>query len=110
LSTLIHTFAHLLEGRTLTANIEHIIIIKFCPISLVKSDLKERKINMRHISEQKQRDTLELILREEEEWQQLVIMYRHITLSISSPKVSINKNEINDVFFNSFANHFCTKL
>ncbi len=64
-----------MEGCTLTANIEH--GTKFCPISLVKSDLNERKINMRHMSDQKQRDTLELILREEdeEEWQQLV-MYR----------------------------------
>jgi hypothetical protein len=40
--------------------------IKFCPISLVKSNLKERKINLRYMSEQKQCDTLELVLREEE--------------------------------------------
>jgi hypothetical protein len=49
--------------------------IKFCPIALVKNDLKERKINTRRLSHEQQRARLELILREEEEWQQLV-MYR----------------------------------
>ena len=60
-------------GCTLSANVEH--GIKYCPISLVKSDLKERKKNTRHGSDSKLRETLEHILREEEEWQQLV-MYR----------------------------------
>ncbi len=42
---------------------------------LVKSDLKERKINTRRVSDEQQHARLELILREEKEWQQLV-MYR----------------------------------
>jgi hypothetical protein len=42
----------------------------------VKSDLKERIIKMRCRSELKLRDTLELLLREEEEWQALVIYRR----------------------------------
>ncbi len=64
----------LIEGCTLTANVEH--GVKFCPLSLVTSDLKERKITTHNYSEQKQRDTLELILREEEEWQQMVMYQR----------------------------------
>ncbi len=81
-----------IEGCTLTVNVEH--GVKLCPLSLVKSDLKERKITTRNYSEQKQRDTLELILREEEEWQQMVMYQRDFRFHVQPVHDNDFKNDL----------------
>ncbi len=69
-------FISLTEGCTLTANPEH--GIKFCPMEMVKQDLLKRKEKVTRMSDQRLRNKLELMLREEEEWQELA-MYRRDT-------------------------------
>lgn len=65
--------AHLKVGCTLTAHHEH--GIKFCSMEMVKFDLEERKVAVKRKGDEQLRRKLELMLREEEEWHQLV-MYR----------------------------------
>jgi hypothetical protein len=61
------------EGCTLTVNPEH--GIKFCAMDMVKCDLLQRKEKITRMSDAQLRTKLELILREEEEWESMV-MYR----------------------------------
>ena len=64
------------EGCTLTAKEAH--GIRFCPVEIVNEDLKERNVECRGLADLEKRHRLEMILREEEEWQQMV-MYRRDT-------------------------------
>ena len=48
---------------------------KYCSIEMIKCDLVERKVNIRRMTNEQMRNTLEIILREEEEYEHL-IMYR----------------------------------
>jgi hypothetical protein len=59
------------EGCTLTAKEAHGIC--FCPVEIVNEDLKERNVESRGLSDVEKRHRLEMILREEEEWQQMVM-------------------------------------
>jgi hypothetical protein len=67
------TLFFFVEGCTLTANEHH--GIRYCPMEMVNKDLQERNLLNRRLSDKGKRDKLELVLREEEEWQQMV-MYR----------------------------------
>ena len=64
------------EGCTLTVNSEH--GIKYCSMEMVKCDLLERKEKITRMSDTQLRTKLELMLREEEEWESMV-MYRRDT-------------------------------
>lgn len=64
------------EGCTITAIEAH--GIRFCPLAIVNEDLNERNVDCRGFSDLEKRHRLEMILREEEEWQQMV-MYRRDT-------------------------------
>jgi hypothetical protein len=64
------------EGCTLTAKAAH--GIRFCPVEIVNEDLKEQNVESRGLSDFEKRYRLEMMLREEEEWQQMV-MYRRDT-------------------------------
>jgi hypothetical protein len=75
-STLLLPIVCNLEGCTLTANEAH--GVRFCPFEIVKKDLEERHMVCSGLSEQTLRNNLELVLREEEEWQQMK-MYRRDT-------------------------------
>ncbi len=61
------------EGCTLTANEHH--GVRFCPMEMVNKDLEERNVTSPRLSDKARREKLEYLLREEEEWQQMV-MYR----------------------------------
>ena len=71
--TLPYFFVRVVEGCTLTAHREH--GIKYCSVEMIKCDLVERKVNFRRMTNEQMRNTLEKILREEEEYEHL-IMYR----------------------------------
>ena len=64
------------EGCTLTVNPEH--GIRYCAMDMVKCDLLQRKEKITRKSDQQLRQKLELMLREEEEWESMV-MYRRDT-------------------------------
>ena len=64
------------EGCTLTAIEAH--GVRFCPFEIVKKDLEERQMVSSGLGEQADRNQLELVLREEEEWEQMK-MYRRDT-------------------------------
>ena len=64
------------EGCTLTVNQEH--GIRYCGMDMVKSDLLQRKEKITRMSDQQLRNKLEKMLREEEEWESMV-MYRRDT-------------------------------
>jgi hypothetical protein len=62
------------EGCTLTANVND--GVRFCDMAMVKGDLHERKVFCkRGMTNDYLRTKLEHVLREEEEWQG-VVMYR----------------------------------
>jgi hypothetical protein len=61
---------------TLTANSQH--GIRYCDMDMVKHDLLQRKAKVSRMNDVQKRKTMELMLREEEEWEQLV-MYRRDT-------------------------------
>ncbi len=54
--------------------------IRLCPFEIVEADLQERDLDVTGLSPLEKRQKLELVLREEEEWQQMV-MYRRDTRS-----------------------------
>ena len=64
------------EGCTLTVNQEH--GIRYCGMDMVKCDLLQRKEQITRMSDQQLRNKLEKMLREEEEWESMV-MYRRDT-------------------------------
>jgi hypothetical protein len=62
------------EGCTLTSSTDH--GVKFCDMEIVRKDLTERNIVIRRgMTDDQLRTKLELVLREEEKWQGIV-MYR----------------------------------
>ncbi len=61
------------EGCTLTANEHH--GVRLCPMDMVNKDLEVRNVTSPRLSDKARREKLEYLLREEEEWQQMV-MYR----------------------------------
>jgi hypothetical protein len=62
------------EGCTLTTNEAH--GVRFCPLEIVHQDLKERNVESNGLAEYEMRHRLEMILREEEEWQDMVTYRR----------------------------------
>ncbi len=76
-NTTISLFTCYVEGCTLTPSTEH--GVKFCDMEIVKKDLAERNIVVRRgMTEAHLRTKLELLLREEDEWQGMA-MYRRDT-------------------------------
>ena len=68
------------EGCTLTTNEAH--GIRLCPFEIVEADLKERMLNCHGLSNSEQRRMLELVLREEEEWQQMALYRRDTRFTV----------------------------
>ncbi len=64
------------EGCTLTSHEAH--GVRFCPLEMVVQDLKERNLEYTGLHPAEQRHRLEMVLREEEEWADMV-MYRRDT-------------------------------
>jgi hypothetical protein len=79
------------EGCTLAAEKAH--GIRFCPVEIVNEDLRERHIETRGLSKLEKRHRLEMILREEEEWQQMV-MYRRDTRFVTEELPSNVKQKL----------------
>jgi hypothetical protein len=69
-------FMLLAEGCTLTANEAH--GVRFCPLAMVVQDMKERNLEYNGLRAAELRHRLEMVLREEEEWAEMV-MYRRDT-------------------------------
>ena len=74
MSTLDLNFLLWLEGCTLTVNEAH--GIRYCPMEMVLQDLVERNIPTFGMSDVEKRKRLELVLREEEEWQRMAVYRR----------------------------------
>jgi len=66
----------LAEGCTLTASEAH--GVRFCPLAMVLQDMNERNLEHQGLREAELRQRLEMVLREEAEWAEMV-MYRQDT-------------------------------
>jgi hypothetical protein len=70
------------EGCTLTTNEAH--GIRLCPLEIVEADLQERMLESYGLSNLAKRRMLELVLREEKEWQQMVIYRRDTRFTVDT--------------------------
>ncbi len=70
----------MVEGCTLTANEAH--GVRFCPLAVVVQDMKERNLDYNGLlREAELRHRLEMVLREEEEWAEMVMFRRDTRFS-----------------------------
>jgi hypothetical protein len=63
---------------------KRMIGIRLCPLKIVEADLQERMLDSYGLSNLEKRRMLELVLREEEEWQQMVIYRRDTRFTVDT--------------------------